>query len=84
MYVPWRYTSGVTPADLLLASMAVSRYSPHAFLSFISNFLEDVSPFVGSLVSLFWTSCDVCPGFQSCGGSLTCMIPQIHLKCVTC
>ena len=37
-------------------------------MSYIKYFLEDISPFVGSLVLLFWTS-DVCPGFQSHGGS---------------
>ena len=41
--------------------------------------------FVGPLVPLFWTSPDICPGFQSQGGSL-CMLshlcdPQIHLWC---
>ena len=45
--------------------------------------------FVGPLIPLFWTSGDVCPGFQSQGG-LACMlsclraIPQIHLWCNTC
>ena len=40
--------------------------------------------------SLFWTSGDICPGFQSQGGSLTCIIPrlqwipQIHLWCNSC
>ena len=33
------------------------------FLSFFLKFLEDISPFVGLLVPLFWTSCDICPFF---------------------
>ena len=45
--------------------------------------------FVGPLMPLFWTSGDVCPGFQSQGGSLACVLsclcdPQIHLCCDTC
>ena len=30
--------------------------------------------FGGPLIPLFWTSGDVCPGFQSQGGFLTCML----------
>ena len=33
----------------------------------------DIISFVGLLIPLFWTSCDVCPGFQSQGGS-----PHLH------
>ena len=45
--------------------------------------------FVGPLIPLFWTSCDVCPGFQSQGGSVAWMLshlcdPQIHLWCNAC
>ena len=49
-------------------------------------FLENISLFVGPLIPLFWTSGDICPGFQSQGGSLACLcsIPQIHLWCDTC
>ena len=37
---------------------------------FLLKYLEDISPFCGSLIPLFWTSGDVCPGFQSqCGSS---------------
>ena len=48
-----------------------------------------MSFFVGPLIPLFWTSGDVCPGFQSQGGldcMLSCLsaIPQIHLWCDTC
>ena len=33
--------------------------------------------FVGPLIPLFWTSGNVCPGFQSQGGSLACMQPYL-------
>ena len=36
-----------------------------ALFSFLNIFLEDITP--------FWTSGDICPGFQSQGGSLACM-----------
>ena len=44
---------------------------------------------MGPLIPLFWTSGDVCPGFQSQGGSLFCVLfhlcdPQIHLWCNIC
>ena len=35
---------------------------------FFIKFLEDISPFYGPLMPLFWTSGDVCPGFQSQNG----------------
>ena len=35
--------------------------------------------FVGPLITLFWTSCDVSPGFQSQGGSLTCVLSRCQL-----
>ena len=46
---------------------------------FLKKNLEDISPFVGPLIPSFLTSGDVCPGFQSQGGSLfvcflTCVI----------
>ena len=41
---------------------------------FFFIFLEDISPFCGPLVPLFWTSGDICPGFQSQGGSLACFL----------
>ena len=34
--------------------------------------------FVGPLIPLFWTSGDVSPGFQSQGGSLTCVLLRLH------
>ena len=34
--------------------------------------------FVGPLISLFWTSGDVCPGLQSQAGSLACVLPRLH------
>ena len=45
------------------------------------NFLKDIISFVGPLIPLFWTYCDVCPGFQSQGVQQN---PQIHLWCDTC
>ena len=33
---------------------------------------------MGPLISLFWTSGNVCPGFQSQGGSLTCTLSCLH------
>ena len=53
--------------------------------------LEDISHFFAwPLKTLFWTSCDVCPGFQSGFQSgfihfITCVewIPQNHLWCDT-
>ena len=33
--------------------------------------------FVGPLIPLFWTSGDVCPGFQSQGGFLTCELSRM-------
>ena len=37
------------------------------------HFLEDISPFVGPLIPLFWTSGDVCPGSERQGG-----FPWLH------
>ena len=40
---------------------------------YFSFFLEDISPFIGSLVSLLWISGDICLGFQrSCASSFAC------------
>ena len=35
---------------------------------FFKKKLEDISPFVGSLIALFWTSVDVSSGLQSQSG----------------
>ena len=43
-------------------------------ISFFKNFLENISPFVGPLIPLFWTSGDVSSGFQSQNGQ-----PYLHL-----
>ena len=66
-------------------------YTLSVFFYFLKKILEDTSPFCGVLIPIFWTSGDVCPGFQSQGGpSLVCFlicmqwIPQIHLWCDTC
>ena len=44
---------------------------------------------MGPLIPLLWTSGDICPGFQSQGASLFCMLsclcdPQIYIWCNTC
>ena len=46
----------------------------------ILNFWRTQVLFVGPLIPLFWTSGDICPGFQRLGGYLTCML--LHL-CTT-
>ena len=56
---------------------------------FFFNFWRTHVLFVEPLIPLFWTSGDVCPGFQSQGGvtctlSCLCTIPYIHLWCDTC
>ena len=33
---------------------------------------------MGPLISLFWTSGDVCPGLKSQAGSLACVLPRLH------
>ena len=38
------------------------------FFFFLNNFCKAQVLFVGPLIPLFWTSGDVCPGFQSQGG----------------
>ena len=43
--------------------------------SFLKKYLEDISPLVGLLIPLFWTSGDVCPGFQSLGS-----VPCLHVS----
>ena len=55
--------------------------------SFFFKFRKTEVLFMGPLIPLFWISGDVCPGFQSQGGSL-CVLsrfcdPQIHLWCDT-
>ena len=34
---------------------------------FLNKFMKDTSPFLESLIPPFWTSSDICPGFQSQG-----------------
>ena len=41
---------------------------------FLKILLEDTSSFCGQLIPLFWTSGEVCPRFQSQGGSHACMV----------
>ena len=48
---------------------------------FLKTFLEDTSPFRGPLIPLFCNSSDICPGFQSQGGSLfTCFLACVILR----
>ena len=73
----------------MIMGCGISLHEKHGIPCGFKYFLEDISPFVGPLMTLLWTSCDVCPGFQSQDGSLTCVIshlcdPQIHLWCDTC
>ena len=37
----------------------------HHMATFFCFFLIDISPFVGTVVALIWTSADIFPGFQS-------------------
>ena len=46
---------------------------------FLKRFLEDTSLSMGPLIPLFWTSGDVCYGFQSQGGFLTCVLCHLHI-----
>ena len=39
--------------------------------------------FLGPLIPLLWTSGDVCPGFQSQGGSLACFLTCVFLRCTS-
>ena len=40
--------------------------------------MEDINAFVGPLIPLYWTSGDVCPGFQSQDVSIACMLSHLH------
>ena len=46
---------------------------------FKKNF-EDISPFRGPLIPLFWTSGYISPGFQNQGGSLACFLTCVILR----
>ena len=39
----------------------------------------DITCFVVPLIPRYWTSGDACPGFQSQGRSLTCMLHHLHV-----
>ena len=69
-----------TPRVVYLASRHRSdkQVSIRGSPSFKKNWRTSVL-FVGSLIPLFWTSGDVCPGFQSQGRRVQ-WIPQIHLS----
>ena len=49
-------------------------------LLFFLNFWRTQVFFVGLLIPLFWTSGDVCSGFQSQGGSLACFLTCVILR----
>ena len=72
--------------NLVIASQNTTpKWCTSASVSITSgNFLLQIWPyeyfwrtyllFVGPLIPLFWNSGDVCPGFQSQGGSLVCVL----------
>ena len=45
---------------------------------FLKIFWRTQVLFVGPLITLFWTSGDIYPGFQCQGGSLTCLLCHLH------
>ena len=47
---------------------------------FLKKFWGHKSFFLGPLIPLFWTSGDICPGFQSKGGSLACFLTCVVLR----
>ena len=60
------------------------------FCFFLKNYLEDVSPFSGPLMPLFWTSGEACHGLKTskdpllaCFRACIQWIPQIYLWCDT-
>ena len=54
-------------------------YRRWAFFHFLKNNFGRTSVlFLGPLIAPFWISGDICPGFQSQGGSLTCVLPCLH------
>ena len=74
--VPSHCTTYVGCNNVLHFSFFLKIFGGHKFFSW------------GHWYLCFWTSGDICPGFQSQGGSL-CMLshlcdPQIHLWCDTC
>ena len=42
--------------------------------------MEDISPFVKQVIPLFWTSGDVCPGFQNQGESIAYFLGCVILR----
>ena len=50
------------------------------FRVFFLNFWRTSVPFVGPLLTLFWTSGHVCPGFQNQGGSHVCFLTCVILR----
>ena len=53
-------------------------------MSFVFKFWRTQVLFVGPLIPLFWTSGDVCPGFQSQGGSLfVCFLTCVILRFIS-
>ena len=43
------------------------------------KFLADISPFVGPLILLFWTSGDISSGFQSQNGQSYLHLVEVHM-----
>ena len=48
------------------------------FFFFLLKLLGDISPSRGATDTFFWISGDVCPGFQSQGESLACVLPRLR------
>ena len=50
----------------------------HTFV-FLKKFLEDISPFVGPQITLFWTSGDVSSGLQSQSGQPYSCLAEVYV-----
>ena len=68
-----------TSCNCICSGVISDHVTPWTKISlFLINFLRTWVLFVGPLIPLFWTSGDICPGFQSLGGSLACMLCHLH------
>ena len=70
---PGRTTEGVLNTRQAVCLLC-SRRRTFLFKTFLGTHVL----FVGPLIPLFWTSGDICSGFQSQGGSLACMLPRMR------
>ena len=70
---PWRH--------LNLKMCTEREKNDTAFFCFFQNKIwRTCIFFVGALIPLFWTSNDICPGFQSHSGSLVCFLACVILR----